>query len=148
MPVTAITTGKLATPDPDEEAMRPTDATVPYTGAVEPVGTITAWSPTFSCPISVSSTDVLTVKLPVDITVTPGVEDPDEADDEFAEEPARADNTPARAEEPEREEELAPDELLALELPLPADTESPTARPTEATVPLKGAFKTASDRFV
>ena len=60
VPVTAMTTGKAATPDPDE-AIMPTEETVPYTGVVEEAGVMTAWSPGFTCATSVSSTVALTV---------------------------------------------------------------------------------------
>ena len=67
-PVTAMVTGKEATLALLDAAISPTDDTVPYTVVVDPLGVMTAWSPTWIWPTSVSSTVVLTVKEPVDTT--------------------------------------------------------------------------------
>ena len=67
-PVTAMVTGKEATLALLEAAISPIDDTVPYTGVLDPLGVMTAWSPAWIWPTSVSSTVVLTVKEPVDTT--------------------------------------------------------------------------------
>ena len=64
VPVTATTTGNDATlelPEPLDWATRPTDDTVPYTVAVEPLAWMVTWSPTLTCPTWVSSTVVSTM---------------------------------------------------------------------------------------
>src|SRR5579862_9241002 len=68
-PVTSITTGNEATPD-DPDATSPTEATVPNTGVADPVGVMTAWSPVATFDTSVSSTEELTMKVPVETTTT------------------------------------------------------------------------------
>lgn len=79
VPVTEIWTGKDATLELLDDAIRLTEETTPYIDPLEvdaappsaaarpaaapdvvPLRVMTAWSPTLTCPTSVSSTDVLT----------------------------------------------------------------------------------------
>src|ERR1035437_332942 len=62
VPVTLMTTGKVATPEL-VEAMRPSEATVPRTGPAAFWVVITAWSPTLIRPTTVASTLALMMSL-------------------------------------------------------------------------------------
>ena len=148
-PVTAMVTGKEATLALLDAAISPIDDTVPYTGVLDPLGVMTAWSPAWIWPTSVSSTVVLTVKAPVDTTtmslLLPEDDDELEADDD---EP-RALAAAPRPLSPEDVEELdpVPPEPDAPDPELP-ETSSPVVRLTDATVPLKVEVRLASARLV
>jgi hypothetical protein len=141
----AMVTGKVATVEL-EEATRPTDVTVPYTAVVEFSGVITAWSPTLTWPTWVSSTVVLTVYEFVEMTVIWA-----EVDDEEEELLEAVDGTADVADPPNSlDPELldpAPEAPEDEDVPDPV-TSSPTARPTDATVPAIVEVRLASARLV
>ena len=151
-PVTAMTTGKDATLALLDDAISPTDDTVPYTGVVEPPGVMTAWSPTWIWPTSVSSTVVFTVKEPVDTTtmsLLAPLEEELAAEEDWAFAAAPRPLSPDdRAGPPDRSPDPDPPEPLDPPDPELAETSSPTVRLTEATVPAKVAVRLASARLL
>src|SRR6266851_6044982 len=62
VPVTSMTTGKVATPEL-VLAMRPIEATLPWTGPAAPSVVITTWSPVLIWPTTVSLTFALITSL-------------------------------------------------------------------------------------
>ena len=148
-PVTAMVTGKEATLALLEAAISPIDDTVPYTGVLDPLGVMTAWSPAWIWPTSVSSTVVLTVKAPVDTTTMSLLLPEDDDELEVDDDEPRALAAAPRPLSPEDVEELdpVPPEPDAPDPELP-ETSSPVVRLTDATVPLKVEVRLASARLV
>src|ERR1039457_6036669 len=70
VPVTLMTTGKVATPEL-VEAMRPIEATVPRTGPAAFWVVITAWSPVLIRPTTVASTLALMMSLALITVIEP-----------------------------------------------------------------------------
>src|SRR6266851_847644 len=117
VPVTSMTTGKVATPEL-VLAMRPIEATLPWTGPAAPSVVITTWSPVLIWPTTVALTFALITSLAL-ITVIDELE---------LLEPVPPDPPPLPS----------PPPPLPPPPPDPPLTCWPMVRPAETTMPLTG----------
>ena len=125
VPVTSMTTGKVAVPDDEDDATTPTLRTVPKTFSAAPVGVIVACRPLLQLA------EVAARHARLDDPGR-GVDDLDAGARRGGRAVGAAASTPCRSRHPTR--------------PEPEPVESPTAYPTLATVPAIGARRVAPAR--